>query len=125
MSVAPIEFTVALELRWTATRVSGDECGRRAGVTEWLDSGNQEAWGEGSLAEGQAGLATGSCSSPCALGVLSAWLFQVRIEMVRHEAGSTCHHTCLAFSMGPLTPCLLISAVWPLRYTGLVSAKQQ
>ncbi len=38
--------------------------------------------------------------------------------MRRQEARSTSCQTCLSFSMGPLTPCLLISGVWPFRYTG-------
>ena len=29
------------------------------------------------------------------------WLFQVRIEMRRYEAKSTCHQTSLIFCMGP------------------------
>ncbi len=48
---------------------------------------------------------------------MSVWSFQVRIEMMRLEG-----RACLTFSMGAFPhPCLLISGIWPLRYTGLMS----
>ncbi len=48
------------------SREQQQSCGEneRTGVTKWPDTRNQEAWGEGSHAEGQAGLAAGA---PCLL----------------------------------------------------------
>ncbi len=77
-----------------------------------LESGGTGLWGL--IPKGQAGQATGSSSSPCALGTLSAWPCQVRTEKRRHEARDTCHQTCYQ----TLTPCPLISAAWPSRHAG-------
>ncbi len=46
------------------------------------------------------------------------WLFQVRIEMRRYEVKSTCCQPCLIFGVALPHLSLLISDVWPFRYTG-------
>ncbi len=74
----------------------------RLGAMKWPHGRNQLVLGKGSRAEGQAGLFL--LLTLCALKALSAWPFQVKIEMKSQEVRSTCHQICLIFGMEPHHP---------------------